>query len=341
MNILIVDDEETNVVLLKAILQRAGFTQLTAIMDPRKAVERFTSVEPDLLILDYRMPHLNGLEVMEELQGYLPAETYFPILMLTADDRTELREKALAQGARDFLTKPLNSNEVLLRVRNLLEARRFHLQLQDQNERLERMVRERTQQLENTQIEMLIRLAKAAEYRDDESGEHVWRVARTTALLAREIGLPPEEVELLLRAARLHDVGKIAIPDGILLKPGRLTPQEYEVVKSHTTVGANLLSGGQSELIRKAEVIALTHHERWDGTGYPRGLRGEEIPIEGRLLAVADAFDALTHDRLHRDACSPAEAAVEIQRQRGLQFDPAVVDAFMRLFDHGIITSED
>jgi putative two-component system response regulator len=333
LKILLVDDEETILVILKGILQRAGYTQVATLDDPRNVLGRFLEDRPDLLVLDHHMPHKDGLEVIEELRPYLP--DYFPILMLTADERSELKETALSSGAKDFLIKPINPIEVRLRIRNLLEARYFHQQLQHNNECLEAMVRQRTRELEDAHVEMLIRLAKAAEYRDDDTGEHTWRVARACALLGQELGLGAEAVDLVLRAARLHDVGKIAIPDGILLKPGSLTEAEFEVVKGHARAGAELLSGGRSPLMKLAETIALTHHERWDGTGYPQGLAGETIPIESRLLAVADTFDALTHDRIHRKAVSPERAVTEIRSQSGKQFDPRVVDAFLLLYERG------
>jgi putative two-component system response regulator len=335
MRLLIVDDEQANVALLRGMLERSGYEQVFFETDAREVEEVFARVQPDLLVLDYHMPHLNGLEVASRVQRLLPPGSYFPILMLTADARPELKEEALARGAKDFLTKPLSATEVKLRIKNLLEARAFHRALQAHSEELERKVQARTRQLDEAQVEMLIRLAKAGEFRDDESGEHVWRVAHTSMLLARELGLPFEQCELILRAARLHDVGKIGIPDGILYKPSRLNEAEFAVVKAHTLVGAQLLSGGRSPLMKMAETIALTHHERWDGSGYPQGLAGEAIPIEGRILAVADAFDALTHDRPHQRARSPEEAAIEIEVNASRQFDPQVVEAFLRLFDRG------
>jgi putative two-component system response regulator len=336
--ILLVEDEESTRVLLKGILQRAGFTQVAALEDPRKTVERFLSYRPDLIIIDYHMPLMTGLQAIELLRPHLPE--YFPILMLTADERPELRQTALASGAKDFLTKPVNAIEVELRIRNLLEARHFHSLLEEQNERLEEMVMARTEQLEHAQIEMLVRLAKAAEFRDDESGEHVWRVAHTSAAIAREMGMDEDEVNLLLRAARLHDVGKIGIPDGILLKPTLVTDAEFAVIKTHTEIGADLLSGGRTPLMQMAEVIARTHHERWDGTGYPNGLKGAAIPLVGRILAVADTFDALTHDRIHRRAVTIQEAVDEIVAHRGRQFDPEVVDAFLAIEARGELITE-
>jgi putative two-component system response regulator len=339
MKIVILDDEDTQLLLLESILKRANFQNFLSLSDPRKIFDVFDREQPDLLLLDLNMPRLGGLEVIHQLRERLSPDAFFPILVLTADYRSVTKEETLKAGAKDFLTKPYNVMEVLLRVQNLLETRYYYLQLQEQKESLERLVQQRTRQLEQTQIEMLTRLAQAAEYRDDESGEHVWRVAELAAMLAREMGLEETRVELLLRAARLHDVGKIAIPDGILMKPKMLSQHEFAVVQTHTTIGAQLLSGGQSVFMQMAEVIALTHHERWDGTGYPRGLKGEVIPLEGRILAVADAYDALTHDRPHRKAYTVQEAAHELRQQSGKQFDPNVIEAFSRLDERGELTT--
>ncbi|NLG08702.1 MAG: response regulator [Deinococcales bacterium] len=335
MRILLVDDEEAALVVMKSLLTSAGYRFVETCDDPRAAAARFRELRPDLLVLDYRMPGRDGLAVLDELAPELPDA--FPVLMVTGDERPGLREAALAGGAKDFLTKPVNATEARLRIRNLLEARRLQLELMRQNERLEAAVRRRTQELEHSQLEMLVRLARAAEYRDDDTGEHTWRVAHVSGMIAQEMGMRRDRVELLLRAARLHDVGKITIPDGILMKPGKLTPEEYAVVKGHAAAGAQLLSGSRSPLIRLAEQIALTHHERWDGKGYPQGLKGEEIPLEARILAVADAYDALTHDRSHRKAVSQVEAVKEIVRHAGEQFDPAVVIAFERAFAKGLL----
>jgi putative two-component system response regulator len=194
-------------------------------------------------------------------------------------------------------------------------------------------VAERTRDLEQARFEILDRLALAEEYRDDVTQEHARRIGRTCSLLARELGLPDENAELLRRAAPVHDVGKIGIPDAILLKPGKLDDAEFERIKTHTTIGAEILSGGSSPLLQTAERVALTHHERWDGQGYPRGLSGEQIPLIGRIAAVADVFDALTHDRPYKHAWPVEESVDEIVCERGRQFDPSVVKAFSRL-DH-------
>ena len=214
------------------------------------------------------MPYLNGFDVMKQLRPHIPPEAFLPILVLTADITPETKRQALAEGAMDFLTKPFDATEVILRIRNLLQTRSLHLQLQNQNQLLDQKVRERTAELEETQNEILERLALAAEYRDDDTGEHTKRVGQMSAQIAQALCLPQAEVELIRRAAPLHDVGKIAIPDSILLKPGKLTPEEFDHMKTHTTLGAKMLSGGRFPLLQLAEEIALTHHERWDGTGY-------------------------------------------------------------------------
>jgi cyclic di-GMP phosphodiesterase len=329
--ILIVDDEVVNVLLLEELLRREGYANIHSTTDPRAFFSLFAEAEPDLVLLDLMMPELSGFEVMERLGQLIPAETYLPILVLTADVSRAARHKALTGEATDFLTKPFDHTEVALRIRNLLTTRYFHRQLRNQNQRLEEKVRARTQDLEAAQIEILDRLARAGEYRDDDTGQHTQRVGHTAALLARELGLSDDQVALIRQAAPLHDVGKIGISDLILLKPGRLTDEEFATMKTHVAIGAALLAGGRSELVQMAERIARTHHERWDGRGYPAGLGAEDIPLEGRILAVADAFDAMTHERPYKHAWPIADAVAEITRQIGQQFDPRVVRAFLSL----------
>lgn len=326
--ILIVDDENANVLLLLRVLQRAGFRELKSATDPRHVLPIFTEFKPDLVLLDLHMPHLDGYAVMEQLRSRIAPSEYLPILVLTADATTAAKQRALSGGARDFLTKPLDATEVVLRIRNLLETRSLHQALQDQNAGLEAKVRERTAALQDAQLEILSRLASAAEYRDDETGEHAQRVGSLAAYLAGAVGLSDEQTELVRLAAPLHDVGKIGVPDAILLKPGSLSDEEFEIMKTHTTIGAGIMSGSRSPLLQLAEEIALYHHEKWDGTGYA-GLSSDGIPIAARLVSVADVFDALTHDRPYREGWPVEKAITYIRDQSGHHFDPTVVKVFL------------
>jgi len=329
--ILIVDDEPANVDLLRRVLERAGFARIESTNDSREALELYVRFRPDLILLDLHMPHRDGLEIMDELNQIAEA-SYLPILMLTGDDTQEAKREALSRGAKDFLNKPFSKDEVLLRIGTLLETRFLYLQIQSQNQMLEAKVRERTRELEAAQIETIERLARAAEFRDDNTGQHTARVGQMAALLARQIGMPDAQVALIRRAAPLHDVGKIGIPDSVLLKLGKLTPEEFEIVKTHTTIGARILSGSRAPILRLAEEIAFSHHERWDGDGYA-GIVSTAIPLAGRIVAVADVFDALTQKRPYKPAWPIADAMAEIDCQRGRQFDPSLVDAFLRVIE--------
>ncbi len=322
--LLVVDDEERNVRVLEAILKRSGFGQVVSTTDPREAVDLYTSFQPDIVLLDLRMPHLDGFALMNALQAVVPEESFLPLVVLTADITTEARQSALAAGASDFLTKPFDAAEVVLRVRNLLKTRFLTLNL-------EVRVKERTREIRETQHEVLERLARASEFRDDDTGQHTQRVGHASALLAKALGQSDEQITLLRRTAPLHDVGKIGVADGILLKPGRLSDEELVLMRRHTLIGADLLSGGRSELMHSAQTIALNHHEHWNGAGYPNGLSGEEIPLEGRIVTVVDVFDALTHQRPYKPAWSLLDSLSEIRCQSGRQFDPQVVEAFMTL----------
>ena len=330
--ILIVDDEQYNIQLLETVLQEAGYARITSILDSRQVLPVYLEFKPDLLVLDLNMPHLDGFAVMRQMTPRIPVGSYFPILVVTAEITPEAKHEALAQGAKDFLTKPLDTVEVLLRIRNLLTTRFLHQQLQAQNEQLEVKVRERTSELEDAQVEILERLALAAEYRDDETGAHTWRVGYSAGLLAQYLGWSPAQAELMRRAAPLHDVGKIGVPDRVLKKPGKLTAEEFEEIRAHVTIGAKALTGSRSPLLQLAEVIALTHHERWDGTGYMQ-LKEEAIPLPGRIVTVVDVFDALTQNRRYKESWPLERARAEIAAQAGSQFDPQVVEAFLQLLD--------
>jgi putative two-component system response regulator len=339
--ILAVDDEEANLLLLRRILERAGFVHVQTTTDPTLVPELFVEMRPRVVLLDLHMPQMDGLELMERLGPLTGERRSIPFLVLTADVTEEAKRRALSLGARDFLTKPLDHIELLLRVRNLLQVQLLQDRLFEQNTNLEEEVAERTRDLEQARLEILERLALAAEYRDDNTQEHAWRIGRTCALLSHGLGLPHREIELIRRAAPLHDIGKIGIPDAILLKPGKLTDAEFEQMKTHTSIGAEILSGSRSSLLGMAERIALTHHERCDGGGYPASLCGEQIPLPARIVAVADVFDALTHERPYKQAWPVQEAVAEIFHQAGRQFDPDVVEVFTRLEHATLLKSID
>ncbi|MGH2679308.1 MAG: HD domain-containing phosphohydrolase [Actinomycetota bacterium] len=328
--ILMVDDEPANVLLLERILGRAGYRNVRSTTDPEALAGLISESRPDLLLLDLKMPRLDGFTILERLRTGALADPDLPILVLTADATRDAKRRALAAGARDFLTKPLDVDEVLLRIQNMLDIRFLTNELKTKNLTLEDRVLERTRELEESHIETFERLALAAEYRDDDTGQHTRRVGRMAALLGQELGLASELVELLERAAGLHDVGKIGVPDSILLAPRKLTSEEFDIVKTHTVIGAKILSGSRSPLMRMAEEIAWSHHERWDGGGYA-GAIAEEIPLMGRITTVADVFDALTHQRPYKEAWPLDRAIEEIRQQRGDQFDPDIVDAFLSI----------
>ena len=315
LRILVVDDEQPNVDLVVALLRRDGHTQVSGTTSAADALARAAAAPPDLVVLDLHMPGVDGYGVLERL----PAGT--PVLVLTADATREAKERALTLGASDFLTKPFDVVEARLRIRNLLAARAATVQLED-------TVRRRTAQLDAARLEVLEKLALAAEFRDDDTQEHTRRVGARAARLATVLGLGPSEVELIGQAAPLHDVGKLGVPDAVLLKPGPLDATERERMQAHADIGRRILAGSSSPVLRLAEQIAHTHHERWDGTGYPRGLAGEAIPLPGRIVAVADVFDALTHVRPYKPAWPADRAYAELCAQAERQFDPAVVNAF-------------
>ena len=328
-SLLIIDDSPAMVMFLQGLLERVGYRRVLSTTDPREAVALFEAVPPDLVILDLQMPYMDGFEVLAQFRERVPESHYLPVLVLTGNESTEARQRALFRGAKDFLNKPFEPVELLLRLHNLLEARFLHLRLHRTNAQLATKVRERTRQLLDAQSDTIERLAQVVEFHDDETGRHTRRVGEWAGRIAAGMGLATSEVELIRRAAPLHDVGKIGIPDSILLKCDQLTPEEFDIVKLHTSIGARILAGGRSDYLSMAEEIALGHHERWDGAGYPQGLRGDDTPLHARIVAVADFFDALTHDRPYRSAASPEEVLEMIDRRAGTHFDPRVVRAFL------------
>lgn len=330
-HIYIVDDEPHNVALLSKLLNRAGFTNVSSTTDPNVAIEELPKGNWDLLLLDLTMPEVSGMELLEFLKPLITTTPPLPVLVLTGDTRTETRRAALALGAKDFVSKPFDPPEVICRISNLLESRLLELRLLVHNQELEGLVSQRTDQLRRNQLDSVRRLGLAAEYRDDQTGTHILRVSMAAAMLARANGQSEEYVTSIRHAAQLHDIGKLAIPDSILLKPGPLDQEEFSAMKQHVRLGSDILKGSDCPILSMAEQIALYHHERWDGRGYLHGLKGEEIPLCARILSLCDVFDALTSERPYKRAWSREDALAEIARNRGTQFDPNLMDDFLRI----------
>jgi len=346
--LLIIDDEPINVRIIEKALRHAGYRNIISHTDSDTAIEMITSQRPDVVLCDVNMP-LSGMEILKHVVSD-PVLVHIPMIMVTASDDESLRAEALELGATDLLSKPLRSTELLPRVRNALLVKSHVAQLQNHSQELERQVRRRTAELLGSRTELIHCLARLAEYRDNETGRHVIRVGRYSGLLARQLGLDEELAELIEHAAPLHDIGKIGIPDAILLKQGKLTPEEYEImqrhvalgkgafepmsthemrtVRTHTVLGEMMVNVSTSPLLTMAAQSALTHHERWDGNGYPIGLAGEDIPLSGRIVAVADVFDALSNKRPYKPAFPIEKCFAILDEGSGTQFDPHVVDAF-------------
>lgn len=327
LEILLVDDQPVNIEVLEDILGEAGYTHVTSTTDPSRAVRLYRERSFDIVLLDLLMPEMNGFEVLEKFKdiGYDPP---VPVLVLTAVRDRETRLKALKCGARDFITKPFDHQEVLARINNLLEVRLVQKQLKRHNEILDQEVRERTQEINETRLEIIRRLGVAAEYRDNETGLHIIRMSLYSQLLGKVAGMNDAEAEMLLQTAPMHDIGKIGIPDSILLKPGKLNQEEWEIMQTHTTIGAKILADHPSELFQSARIIALTHHEKWNGMGYPYGIAGQDIPFIGRIVAVADVFDALTSRRPYKEPWPVEKAVAQLEQDSGKNFDPKLVDSF-------------
>jgi putative two-component system response regulator len=349
--IMIVDDEPINIKVARKYLQASGYCEFVTTHEAKTAVTLTREQRPDIILLDIMMPEVSGIEILQQLRADERLQ-HIPVVILTAVGDARIKQKALELGATEFLTKPVDPSELVLRVGNALVVKQHYDHLADYSEQLEQRVRERTAELVASRHNLVKTLARAAEYRDNETAHHILRVGKYVGIIAGELGMSREIVELLEEAALLHDVGKIGIPDAILLKPGKLTDDEYETMKQHCTYGQRIIqqsatncleqAATQSQLERiepgnakawlapVAATIAQTHHEHWDGTGYPLGLRAEQIPIEGRITAVADVYDALSTERPYKSAF-PRERCLEIMTQgRGSHFDPTVLDAFFR-----------
>ena len=331
--ILIIDDDPSILRSLQRVFVEDGYRRPEIVRDSRTAAEVAHSFRPDLVILDINMPDVDGFTVMRQLNEMSSDEEFLPMIVFSGDEDPEVRRRALELGATEFLKKPLDVTEALARVRNALRTRFLHKHVIEHRDELERHVRERTWELADTRTEILHRLARAAEYRDDVTGRHAARVGLLASLIAAELGMTADDRELIRRTAPLHDIGKIGIPDAILHKSGSLTDQEFEMMRRHTVIGARILEGGRHRILRMARDIAESHHERWDGDGYPHRLRGDQIPIEARIVAVADTYDVLTHTRPYKSAKSPQAAIDEILRCSGSHFDPDVARAVAAISD--------
>lgn len=329
--IFIIDDEPIQIRLLSRLLGTAGFDDVVSTTDASYALSLVRTTAPDLILLDLHMPCRDGFEVLEELKALLPEDDSIPVMVITGDSFVETRRRALSLGATDFVIKPFDNTELVLRIRNKLQTRLLHILLAEQKNELLSALSRRDCELEEARLDLVERLALAAELRDRDTARHMRVVGQLSQDLALRLGLDEITAQMIGRAAPLHDIGKIGIPDGTLLKPGPLTCPQMDVMRNHTIVGERLLSGGVSTVMRAAAVIARHHHERWDGSGYPDKLCGESIPLSARIVAVADVFDALVNDRPYRKAWSEESAIDLILAGSGTHFDPRVVEAFKSL----------
>lgn len=331
-HILIIDDTEINLVLFAALVKKLDGCTPHTFGQAREALAWLVDHDPDLIILDYMMPDIDGLEFMRLLRE-VPGRAEVPVIMITANDQKQLRYRALDLGANDFLTKPVDKVEFLARTRNMLVVNEARKQLAGRAAWLADEVRKATSEILARERETVFRLCKAAEYRDPETGAHILRMAHYSHLIARGLGLPEADQELLLEAAPMHDIGKVGIADKILLKPGRLDAAEFEIMKQHAVYGYELLKGSSSRVMQAGAEIALGHHEKFDGTGYPSGIRGTDIPIFSRIVAVADVFDALTSERPYKKAWTLEEAVDFLVNGSGKHFDPQCVQTFLNAWD--------
>lgn len=334
--VLIVDDSEINLTLIKALVLRLGECTPVLFANPLKALDWCREQVPDLVIVDYMMPEMDGLKFINAFRA-LHGRDEIPVLMITANDQKEIRYEALLGGANDFLTKPIDRVEFSARARNMLSLRTGQKFLADRAAHLAALVDEQMREIRDREQELIFRMSRAAEFRDPETGAHIQRMAYYSQIIAKGLGLDEKNQKLILEAAPMHDVGKIGIPDNILLKPGKLTVEEFEVMKNHARLGHELLDGSGSEILRAGAEIAISHHEKYDGSGYPYGLAATKIPLFGRIVAVADVFDALTSARPYKKPWPLEEARQFLEEGRGAHFDPMCVEAFLAGWDDVLV----
>lgn len=328
--ILICDDSLTNVLVLSKLIEdEIDSPSITSLTDPRKVLPQLETHEYDLLLLDLEMPGLNGMEVLQLVRQRWQMDQ-LPVIIITGSQEDDIRKKSLLFGANDFMHKPFDQAEICLRVNNTLKVSKAHKVLESERNKFEALVQERTKELNRTVEYLIHRLGMVGEYKDNETAKHVMRVGQISRILALASGLPADLAYMLEKAAPLHDIGKIGVPDNILLKPGKLDAGEWEIMKQHTKYGFDLLSDSDSTVIQLAQTIAATHHERWDGQGYYQGLKGESIPIEGRITAIADVFDALVSERPYKEKWSSEKAVAFIAQESGKAFDPNLVLVFQQ-----------
>jgi len=326
--IVLIDDVQINLTLLWHLVKRIEGYESISFLDPKEALDWCLKNEYELVIVDYMMPEMNGIEFIEQLRG-CPEKNEIPILMVTANDHLDVRYRALEVGASDFLNKPIDKTEFMIRVRNMLALYNHQRKLADKATWLAEEVQKATREIREREEEVIHRLSKAAEYRDPETGGHIKRMSWYSKHIASQLGFSLAEQSLVLEAAPMHDIGKVGIPDAILLKPARLTESEFSLMKEHAVIGYKILNGSASRLMQTGAEIALSHHEKYDGSGYPNGLKGDEISIYGRIIAVADVFDALTTERPYKKAWSVEDAVAYLQKNKGKHFDPLCVEAFL------------
>jgi len=321
--ILIVDDTETNIENLMILLEDKY--DLLAATDGYEALEILTEENVDLVLLDIMMPNIDGYEVCMKIKAN-PITKNIPVIFITAKTDEQSIETAYEVGGVDYVTKPFRAKEVLSRVAN-------HLALSEQHQHLEALIQEKTKEIVDTQKEIIFTMGVIGESRSKETGNHVKRVAAYSEILALAYGFSEQEAKMLKEISPMHDIGKIAIPDEILKKPAPYEPAEFEIMKTHTDKGYNMLKGSTKELLKNASIVAYQHHEKWDGTGYPEGLKGEEIHIYGRITAIADVFDALGSDRVYKKAWNDEKIFNLFKEERGKHFDPKLVDIFFDKID--------